>query len=258
MSKPRKTSKPPIDVAAMKADPAAPAFRCSECEDTGLVHFRETEKGPRLARECMDCPTYHEAFIAQFGPSSGIPGRHLRGGGFGSFIARSDDDKALQRRGEAYVAGFTRNASGMLLYGPPGTGKTFFAAAIAVGVLNRRFRPKWWNVPEVLAAITATFGKEYRGDESEASILEDAQGADLLVLDDLGANKETDWALKELFLFINKRIEENMPTLITTNMPEKRWEEAFGSRIADRLYELAPKQNRIAVRGASRRSGMER
>ena len=256
MSKPRKTPKPPIDVAAMKSDPSAPAFRCRECEDTGLVHFRESEKGPRLARECVDCPTYHEAFIAQFGPASGIPGRHLREGGFGAFVARSKDEEALQHRGEAYVAGFARNSPGMLLCGPPGTGKTFFAAAIAVGVLHRRFRPKWWNVPEVLAAITATFTRG-GGDESEWSILEEARGADLLVLDDLGAEKATDFALKEVFLLINQRIEENMPTLITTNLPEKRWEESFGPRIADRLYEIAPKANRIVVGGKSRRGSKD-
>ena len=243
-----------IDVAAMKPDPSAPAFRCAACEDTGLVHFRESEKGPRLARECTDCPTYHEGFIAQFGPSSGIPPRILANPpGFQAFVPRrGTKDDTLRTFCERYVAGFTRESHGIVFYGEPGTGKSFAAATIAASLLHRRFKPKFWDVPDLMAEIKSTFN-DGGHDQSEWSIITDAREADLLVLDDIGSEKSSEFVNQELFLIINGRIVAGKPTIITTNVGLNRWEAQFGPRIASRLYEVAPKGSIIAVGGSDRR-----
>ena len=240
-------------IGALKPSPSAPSFACATCEDTGLIFTRATKEVPGYSVECRECDTIIRAHVEQFGSASGIPSKNLSSPGCSTFAPRPDSsDDTLRAFCERYIAEFTPASGGAVFYGPPGTGKSYAAACIASGVLHRRFKPRFWDVPDLMAEIKSTFS-ERGGDESEWSIISDARDADLLVLDDIGSEKASEFVNQELFLIINGRLIAGRPTIVTTNVGLNRWDSAFGPRIASRLYEVAPKGSIIAVGGKDRR-----
>lgn len=236
----------------LRASPSAPAFQCATCEDTGLVFTRATKEAPGYSSECSACDTLLRAHVEQFGSVSGIPTKNLATPGCSGFLPRDgskDDD--LRQFCERYIAEFSPTSGGAVFYGPPGTGKSYAAACIASGVLHRRFKPRFWDVPDLMAEIKSTFNDG--GQESEWSIISDARNADLLVLDDIGSEKASEFVNQELFLIINGRLIAGRPTIVTTNVGVNRWDSTFGPRIASRLYEVAPKGGIRPVNGHDRR-----
>ena len=77
----------------------------------------------------------------------------------------------------------------------------------------------------------------------------------LLVLDDLGAAKDSEWTEEQNYRLINHRYENVMPTLITSNLAPKDLAAGLGDRVASRLREMA---HRVVVPGGDRRGGQER
>jgi len=121
---------------------------------------------------------------------------------------------------------------GLLIVGPVGTGKTH----LAVGVLREAYRLgssiAFAQVPQVLADIRAGIG---RGDEEAAKQIDMYSEVSVLALDDLGSERVTDWVREQLFLIINRRYEEMLPTIITSNDSLEAWRAHVGQRIASRL-----------------------
>ena len=121
---------------------------------------------------------------------------------------------------------------GLLIVGPVGTGKTH----LAVGVLREAHRLgssiAFAQVPQVLADIRAGIG---RGDEEAAKQIDMYSEVSVLALDDLGSERVTDWVREQLFLIINRRYEEMLPTIITSNDSLEGLEAHVGQRIASRL-----------------------
>jgi DNA replication protein DnaC len=61
---------------------------------------------------------------------------------------------------------------------------------------------------------------------------------DLLPLEDVGAEKQTDWVLEQLYSLINERYEQQRSILVTTNLPFEKLEEQIGQRSASRIVEM--------------------
>jgi DNA replication protein DnaC len=135
---------------------------------------------------------------------------------------------------DAYQASLTyaRHLDGwLLLMGGYGSGKTHLAAAIANDALGRGTVPLFVTVPDLLDHLRGTFAPgavQGYGDR-----FEQVRTAPLLILDDLGTENATPWALEKLFQLLNHRYMSRLPTVITTNHELERVDPRLRSRLAD-------------------------
>lgn len=117
--------------------------------------------------------------------------------------------KYLLNRKENFLAG-----RGLILMGAVGCGKTHLGCAVLNCALEDGYRAAYWNVPQQLEMMM--YG---HADEAEqVRILDKALLADVLLLDDLGAEKASAWTQKELVVILDERYRENKPTIITSNL----------------------------------------
>ena len=130
-----------------------------------------------------------------------------------------------------------RKGDGLLFIGSTGTGKSHLAAAIVNELVKQEVACVFQSVPELLAKLRATYDREKQG-PTEAEIMNACLEADLVVLDDLGAERWTAWAEERLYMLIDQRYRAEKPVVITSNRTAKELEQAIGSRTMDRLLEI--------------------
>jgi DNA replication protein DnaC len=126
---------------------------------------------------------------------------------------------------------------GLWLMGDPGTGKTTLAMLVSKAALEDSRSVAIYSLPKLLARIRRTYDAEPGGD-SYLSFFERLTSVDLLHIDDLGAEKRSDWVLEQLYALVNERYEAQRSMLITTNLEPQELEEQIGPRTVSRLVEI--------------------
>jgi DNA replication protein DnaC len=94
-----------------------------------------------------------------------------------------------------------------------------------------------YSLPKLLARIRATYERESGGD-SYTEFFDRLASVDLLHVDDLGAEKSSDWVLEQLYSVINERYESERAVVVTTNLEEKELAGQIGARTVSRLVEM--------------------
>lgn len=143
--------------------------------------------------------------------------------------------KLGQRYAERFDKMLERN-QGLLLYGPVGTGKTLTAASIANHLLNK-------GVPVVITSFVKILkAMENDRDGMEANrLVTNLVKCKLLIIDDLGTERNTNYALEKVYDIIDSRYRAELPIILTTNLTleEMKLEEDLRyKRIYDRIFEM--------------------
>lgn len=152
---------------------------------------------------------------------------------FDRFVASTAEDQRVLRICRNYVEHFdemlAQNA-GLLLFGSPGTGKTFAASCIANALMERR-------VPVLVTSIVRLTAGMFGEDLNE--LLFRMNTARLLVLDDFGAERNTDFKQEQIFTVIDARYAAKKPMIITTNLTDFKTEtDVRRKRVYDRIFEV--------------------
>jgi DNA replication protein DnaC len=126
---------------------------------------------------------------------------------------------------------------GLWLMGDTGTGKTTLAMLVSKAALEDSRSVAIYSLPKLLARIRQTYDAEPGGD-SYLSFFERLTSVDLLHIDDLGAEKRSDWVLEQLYALVNERYEAQKSMLVTTNLDPQQLEEQIGPRTVSRLVEI--------------------
>lgn len=156
---------------------------------------------------------------------------------FSAFLDRNGSETACQLV-KQYVQAFSDwQGESLWLWGEPGNGKTHLAAAITKALTEQGHIVVFQSVPELLQRIRSTFNSENK--ENEAQIMRALLECDLLILDDIGAEKATEWVEEKIFNIIDGRYRKEMPTLYTSNLKPKEMLQQVGKRSYDRMVETS-------------------
>jgi DNA replication protein DnaC len=181
---------------------------------------------------------------------TGIPKR-FRGVGFDRQPI-VDMDPPLLREVRSYVKDINSNLDkgrGLWLFGDVGTGKTSLAMLVSKAALDAGRSVAIYSLPRLLSDIKETY--EDRSESSYMELFERVVGVDLLHIDDLGAEKRTDWVLEQLYSIINERWQEQRSIVVTTNLVDvDELRDQIGPRTVSRLHEMC---DLIPIMGRDRR-----
>ena len=116
------------------------------------------------------------------------------------------------RRYVGHFAEFQKNGQGLLFWGNVGTGKTFLAGCIANALMEKNIPVLMTSFPKLLNAL----GGLYSGEKNE--YLKSLNQYRLLIIDDLGVERDTPYVLETVYLVIDERYKSGKPFIITTNL----------------------------------------
>ena len=222
------------------ADALEPHFTCKKCQDTGTFEGHTCicvhKLMQKLRREEIE--SLSSLSISSFDTME------LR------YYPNTMDDKlgepvrsymgSLLAELRAYAEEFDRSSESLMLFGNAGLGKTHAALAIAGIVLEKDFDVIYVSSPDFFSKLEALhFGADPGGEEE--TLLQTAAGADLLILDDLGTEFNSNFFLSTLYSLLNNRLGAHLPAIVTTNITDGALlEKLYTEKISSRLSAFVP------------------
>ena len=152
-------------------------------------------------------------------------------------FANCDETHSCAKYARRYVghfAEFQKNGQGLLFWGSVGTGKTFLAGCIANALMEKNIPVLMTSFPKLLNAL----GGLYSGEKNE--YLKSLNQYRLLIIDDLGVERDTPYVLETVYLVIDERYKSGKPFIITTNLSLEKLRNPADlehGRIYDRIME---------------------
>jgi len=139
---------------------------------------------------------------------------------------------------------------GLLFIGPPGTGKTHLSVAALRGLIARGFEGMFYDFQALLNHIRS--GYDQSSGMMDRDAYRSALETEILVLDDLGAHRVTDWVEDTVTSIITQRCNNRRATIITTNLRDPEAGDKRGSGLQEDLHSKYFLEERIGMRARSR------
>jgi len=203
--------------SGMECMPGKGARRC---------RCRSVDARLQLLAEARIPQRYRRCSLSNYAPAQGN-GSQLRAFNYAFRLVR--DYPAVER--------------GLLLMGSCGVGKTHLAVSILRGLVEKGAQCLFYEVGTLLREIQGSY--DPASDSRETKILAKVCGAEVLVLDDLGATRPTEWVRDTIMQVIGTRYNDQKLTILTTNYPDDRQlsneetlQDRIGARLRSRLYEM--------------------
>ena len=226
-----------------------PLMGCPTCRDTGWVLVKDGAK--EAVSPCPDCRRTQET--SRRLEQANVPSRYADRD-FSGYSCNPKEHpsqaKALKRCVD-FVEEYPNIERGLLLVGRCGVGKTHLSVAVLkVLVLEKGVRGRFVDEAELLRRLQYSYGPD--SPDTEREVMIPLMESDLLVWDDLGTGRPTEWVRETTRMVLNYRYTNRKPTILTTNWPlraaaatagrprsaEQTLEERIGTRMFSRLMEM--------------------
>ncbi|MCL2500509.1 MAG: ATP-binding protein [Defluviitaleaceae bacterium] len=214
-------------------------YRCSVCADTGFIGLQDAAP--------QRCNCFNQRMINKCYAMSNL-GSVLSKENFAKFklthfsqtvvgsegLSPRDNINAVRKIAERFAKDFKPGDENLFFYGTTGLGKTFLCHCIAKAVLDKGFIVLYITAPHLFKLIQERhFNRDNADDESGQ--LDTVQEADLLILDDLGAEFSTIVTDSALFEVINQRLLDKRSTVISSNLTITELRDQYTERIVSRF-----------------------
>src|SRR5216683_2659816 len=190
---------------------------CPHCGGTGLKQVGVAGKPNQVTR----CECRNETRAARLLKAARIPTRyeHCTLADFETDFAGAHRSLPAARLAAGrFVEEYPLEKTGLLLIGPIGTGKTHLAVGIVQELIRGKGVPcRFCDYRELLKEIQNSYNPSVQ--TTELGILRPIFDAEVLLLDELGAIRPTEWVWDTVSHILNYRYNEKKTTLITTNFP---------------------------------------
>ena len=213
---------------------------CERCGGPGWII--EDREGEEVALRCPDCRPAERMSLRR--QAAHIPPRYLDEG-FSSFRTPHRLQQEALKLAIDYVEEFPAN-DGLLFVGPCGVGKTHLSVAILEALVEEKgIRGRFVDETDLLRRLQYSYGPG--SEETEREVLQPLRDAELLVWDDLGTSRSTEWVRETIRMVINHRYTYDRPTIFSTNRAveedagkhrDESLEERIGSRLYSRILEM--------------------
>jgi len=223
-------------VPIRRAGESASACPLAKCDGTGWLDAEDGTVAP------CECRRVGRTRSRARGLASAIPPRY-RGVSFDrpplSDMARAPEARTVT----SAVRDFAENidarltaGEGLWISGGVGTGKTTLAMAVSKAAIEGGRSVAIYSLPRLLARVRKTFDAT-AGEDSYSQFFERLTSVDLLHIDDLGAEKQSDWVLEQLYSIVDERYGAMRSMLVTSNLSYDELKEQIGGRVVSRLTE---------------------
>jgi DNA replication protein DnaC len=157
-----------------------------------------------------------------------------------SDMAQAPQSRAVVEAVRAFIDDLDGNLAagrGIWFVGDVGTGKTSLAMLISKLAMQAGRSAAVYSLPKLLTRIRRTYDLD-SGDLSYSEFFDRLTSVDLLHIDDLGATKQTEWVLEQLFSIVDERYATQRSMVLTTDLAVEQLEEQIGPRTVSRLVEI--------------------